>query len=102
MTPSDERKYLTGVLKDLDEPVKDFPTIWWVCGALLLAAFIFFLFVFRAGTALPPIGIALIAFFFGAAVGAASIAVRATDNWPTIRRHLSKESIRARINELGA
>ena len=102
MTPSEERKYLTAVLAQMDKPTKAMPGIWWICCGIWLVVFILFLLLFEAGNPFPPIVLALIAFFFGAVVGAVMLSVRAVDNWPTIRRHLSKESIRARIDEIEA
>jgi len=101
MTPSEERKYLAVVLAQMDKPARTMPTIWWVCCGLWLVVFILFLLLFKAGNPFPPVVLALIAFFFGTAIGAVMLSVRAVDNWPAILRHLSKESIRARIEEIG-
>ncbi|GAB3358597.1 hypothetical protein GCM10027430_29280 [Lysobacter tyrosinilyticus] len=102
MTPSQEKKYLAAVLAELDNPSSRVHPSWWICIGFGVVTMALLMAVHRAGYLASPLVMSFIFLFLGMGFGVGLYVARSSDNWPTIRKHFNRDSIKARIDELGA
>lgn len=100
MTPSEERKYLSAVLKQIDNGAPAWLQRAWVNVLLWFVVAALFLVLFQAGNKISPLVLALSGLMVGVAVGYFSILQCAARTWPMLRPHVTRESIVERLSAL--
>jgi len=101
MSPVEEKRFLTIVLRRIDHGVGGLlasrwalPVIW---GGLVLGSAV----AFAVAQLLPTWGVALLFVVLGVAYSQLYFRVFAARGWPILRQHLNRESIVARLSQLG-
>jgi len=102
MTPIEEKRHLIAVLAQLERPSSKVPISWWMTILFGVIAMALTMVIHRTGVLFSPLTTAFIFLFLGIGFGVSLHIARSWDSWPIIRPHFSRESIRARIDELGA
>jgi hypothetical protein len=98
----DERNFLSSILARLDRPNPRFFATRWPLVALWLTLVVFFMFVAQLarGYQANSLVLALGSFGLGLASAWVGYAVCWARQWPLIRRHLDRQSLQSRLQEL--
>lgn len=100
MTPSQEKKYLVAVLKQIDGgPSPIFQSLWFDVLVWFAVALIFFV-LFQVGDRIHSLIFALASLFVGILAGLFGFAQLAIKRWPYFRPHVDRNSVVRRLSEL--
>jgi hypothetical protein len=101
MTQSGERKILASLLRQIDYgPHGAFQSAWFVIVIWIAIAALFFV-LFQAGDRVDPLVLALVSLFVGALAGVFGFCKASAKQWPVVQPHVTRESIVARLSQLG-
>ena len=102
MRVTNERRVLTGLLKQLRQPNPRFLASRWPLVALWFVLALFFMLLFQVAQGYPisPVGLAIGSAVVGLLTGLVSIYSSWARCWPCIREHIDEQSISARLREL--
>ena len=100
MTPSDEIRLLSGVLKQIDHGPHRALQSTWLEIVMWLAVVALFLVMFQLGDRIHPLALALVSTSVGVIAGVFGICKTAARQWLVLRHHITRESVVARLAQL--
>jgi hypothetical protein len=100
MTPQQERKYLESVLQQIDNGAPSLLRSRWVELGLWLLTVAFMVTALQLSERVPLIITIGACLLVGILLGAYFLWQFAAKQWPFLRRHVSRESVVQRINDL--
>ena len=98
----DERKFLSALLSRLDRPDPRFLATRWPLALLWVAFVAFFMLIMQIaqGYTVNPVALALGSLLLGLIAAWVGYSVCWARQWPLVRGHLDRQSLRARLDEL--
>jgi len=101
MSPTQEKRFLAVVLRRVDQANGGWLAKGWALSAIWLALVFTSTIAFAISGLLPAWGSALLFVVLGVVYSQLYFRVFAARGWPILRQHINRESLAARLGELG-